>query len=123
MSDDKCRYEEVILKKRKMFFIFATLSILIPALSVLGFFKPSCETLGVWFQRSGAITVVFAIFTEMNANQMLGVLDSSGMVGKTFQATYDKYFKQVKAYNYISLFLVIFGTVIWGYGDLLIDKA
>jgi hypothetical protein len=106
-----------------MFFIFATLSILIPALSVLGFFKPSYETLGVWFQRSGAITVVFAIFTEMNANKMQVVLGSSGMVGKTFQATYDKYLKQVKAYNYISFFLVIFGTVIWGYGDLLINKA
>jgi hypothetical protein len=51
------------------------------------------------------------------------VLGSSGMVGKTFQATYDKYLKQVKAYNYISFFLVIFGTVIWGYGDLLINKA
>jgi hypothetical protein len=123
MSEDKCQYEKMVLKKRKMFFIFATLSILMPALSVFGFFKPSCEALGVWFQRSGATTVVFAIFAEMNATQMLGVLDPSGMVGKTFQPTYDKYLKQVKAYNYIALFLVIFGTVIWGYGDLLINKA
>jgi hypothetical protein len=123
MSSKKCMYEDVILRERKLFFIFAALSILMPALSLSGLLKPTSEVLGVWFQRSGATTVVFAVFAEWKATNMLGVFKPLGFVDQTFHSTRDKYLKQVKFYNYIALSLVVLGTVIWGYGDLLINMA
>jgi len=123
MSPNKCMYEDVILKKRTLFFIFSALAILMPVFSLSGLLKPSSEALGVWFQRSGATTVVFAVFAELKASNMLAVFKPSGFVDQTFHSTRDKYLKQVKLYNYIALFLVVLGTVIWGYGDLLINMA
>jgi hypothetical protein len=94
-----------------------------PILSLLELFRPSSEVLGVWFQRSGATTVVFAVFAELKATNMLGVFKPSGFVDQTFHSTRDQYIKQVKIYHYIALFLIVLGTAIWGYGDLLINMA
>ena len=123
MSLAKCPYEDNILKDRRLFFIFATLSVLMPALSLSGILKPTGEPLGVWFQRSGAITVVFSVFAELKASNMLGIFQPSGFVNQTFYTTRDKYIKQVKIYNVIALFLIVFGTVTWGYGDLLLNMT
>jgi hypothetical protein len=116
-------YENVILKERKLFFIFTALSILMPMISLTGLLKPSSEALGFWFQRSGATTVVFAVFAELKATNMLSSFKPAGMVNRSFHSTRDKYIKQVKIYNYIALFLIVFGTVIWGYGDLILKMA
>ncbi|GAB0109223.1 hypothetical protein [Pseudoalteromonas distincta] len=123
MSTVECRYGNVILKERKLFFIFTVLSILMPMISLTGLLKPSCEALGFWFQRSGATTVVFAIFAELKAANMLSVFKPAGMVNRSFHSTRDKYIKQIKIYNYIALFLIVLGTVIWGYGDLILKMA
>ena len=123
MNSKKCRYENVVLRDRRLFFIFAALSILMPALSLSGLLKPASEVLGVWFQRSGSTAVFFAVFAEWKAAKMFDELNPSGLVDQTLDSTRDKYLQQVKYYNYIALFLVVLGTVVWGYGDLFISMV
>jgi hypothetical protein len=118
MNEISCQYERSILVERKWFFIFIFLSLIIPLLSLFGLLKPACETLGVWFQRSGAASTVFAIFAEFKADKMSNILNAD-MVGPTFHKTYEKYLFQVKVYNYAAISFIVLGTLIWGYGDLL----
>jgi hypothetical protein len=118
MNEISCHYEKSILVERKWFFIFSFLSLIIPILSLSDLLKPACETLEAWFQRSGATSVVFAIFAEFKADKMLNILNSD-MVGPTFQKTYEKYLFPVKAYRYAAISFIVLGTLIWGYGDLL----
>ena len=118
MNEICCHYEKAILVERKWFFIFIFLSLMIPLLSFSGLLKPNCEMLGVWFQRSGAASAVFAIFAEFKSDKMLNILNSD-MVGPTYHKTYEKYLFQAKAYNYAAISFIVLGTLIWGYGDLL----
>jgi hypothetical protein len=117
-----CHYEKAILKERKWFILFCLLSFLFPIFALTEIFKPINESLGVWFQRSGATCVVFAIFAEFKAVKMSKVLDPSGFVSTSYDTAVKKYHFQVQAFNYIAIFLVVFGTFVWGYGDIPLNQ-
>ena len=113
-------YEGRILRARRIYFVFCAVCIGIPILSVLGVLKPETQTVGEWFQRSGSIMVVFALFAEMKAYEMFDVLKPAALVDHTFGYVHQKYKRQIKFFNVAALFLAIVGTVIWGYGDLIV---
>ena len=115
-------YEARILKARRYFFALSTISVLVPLLSYFGFFKPESELLGNWFQRSGSVMVVFALFAEMRAYEMFDVLKPAAMVSNEFGYVHQKYKDQIKIFSIFALILVAIGTVIWGYGDLFIKE-
>jgi hypothetical protein len=119
MNDVICAYSENIIKERRIFVLFCCLATLIPILSLFGVFKPSGELLGPWFQRSGAITVVFAIFAELKASKMIDILDGGDFAGPTWQTANQLYCRKVQIYFYFSVLLIVLGTVVWGYGDLI----
>ena len=64
--------------------------------------------------------VVFALFAEMRAYQMFDVFKPSGLVSTTYGDTEAKYKPQVKVCNAVAFTLIAVGTIIWGYGDLLV---
>ena len=95
---------------------YVFLSIACGLLALTGFLKPLTEELGIWFQRSGSLVVLFAVLGEYYASKMASTLRPAGYVGIT---TMEKELtKTVNIFHFIALFLAITGTFIWGYGDL-----
>ena len=73
-----------------------------------------------WFQRSGSIVVVITIWVQNKLSSIFTFFDKDAYIAPIEIPTY------LSAYydwsNYGNLFLMIFGTIIWGYGDILIKK-
>ena len=75
------------------------------------------DTPGLWFDRSGAMMTVFAIFAQFRVGEL-----STIIAGGTFAESWDLYRKYTgwrTALWRASTALAVVGTLIWGYGDLL----
>lgn len=87
---------------------------------VLSFFYSFNNEASTWFARSGAIMVLFAVIAEyLLSNKLLKAIDdASTLAGLGIPAGPEISTEQ----KYVSLAahaFVVCGTVIWGYGDLL----
>jgi hypothetical protein len=90
---------------------------ILPLFSMLGIFKPRAEPLGQWFARSGAMMTVIAVFAQFRAASIATmILGSAYGESREFYHTYKR---RQAAVAVVSLVLVVIGTVVWGYGDLL----
>tara|TARA_R100000501_G_C2547623_1_gene63670 strand:- start:9 stop:284 length:276 start_codon:yes stop_codon:yes gene_type:complete len=89
--------------------VFATISAFVPI-------YPGEESQGTWFQRSGAVVVLLGVWVEFKLFPLSTYFDKSAYaVPVKLPTSYHL------AYKYLStttIFLVITGTIIWGYGDL-----
>jgi hypothetical protein len=79
---------------------------------------------GHWFARSGSITVLLAAIVQFRLALQLEASQGRALVhgilgGLPRQASLAPLSKTLGP---ISLFLIVAGTLIWGYGDLLFDK-
>jgi hypothetical protein len=80
------------------------------------------QDIGAWFQRSGSFTVVFAVWAEIkisHINNIIKPINDSYQAGADSSAIDSCYSKVMKVLNIIVPILVIIGTVIWGYGDII----
>ena len=88
-----------------------------------GLFKPEAEPISTWFSRAGSIVTVCAIFMEF---LIVNVQEFLKTAYKDEGGTKSHYFKPehfihltLKLASYASLMLVVIGTLIWGYGDVI----
>lgn len=118
MTDtEECYCEKRILQHRKWFFCYVVLAILVPIVVlgvVWGFDKPSS-----WISRAGAVMAAIAFLAHLKSDAMLGVLKPGGMVGMSFSGTKKKYLPCLTWYGRVAVTIVLVGTVVWGFGDLL----
>ena len=109
-----------INKDLMLWVILISLSLAAPFIAY--FLKPSTESIGVWFQRSGAITVVLSLLAEIKYNSIERLA-----IAKDHTFLYcnmylkEVYATKVRLINYSTYIVVVIGTIIWGYGDLLIS--
>lgn len=94
------------------------LSIVAPVLAYYSLFMPDGELASVWFQRSGSITVMFAVWSEYNLSKANEHVNLSGIITNEQSRLSEKYSFKFKAMQFFGVLLGIVGTVIWGYGDL-----
>lgn len=79
-----------------------------------------------WFGRSGSLVVLFAVIVEFRNVQLQQRLndkavESSGGIGGILAPSGQPPFRQVVIY--VAHFIVMIGTIVWGYGDLIpIDR-
>jgi hypothetical protein len=99
-------------------FVLCVCAVIPPLLSMLGGFKPQAEPLGQWFQRSGAVMTIIAVFGQFRAASIAAMIAPGGGWEETLGA-FRKYKRLQNVVAVLSLVLAIIGTVIWGYGDLL----
>ena len=118
-----CADEKRFIRERRLFIVFSILSITAPILSLVDELRPSTEEFHTWFQRSGSTMVVLALLAEVRAYQMFDVFKPSGFVSDTYFETKKKYYSQVKLYSLVAFILIAVGTIIWGYGDILVKYA
>ncbi|MEB0090795.1 hypothetical protein RHM65_18745 [Pseudomonas sp. CCI4.2] len=112
-----CLYEKAILKFRKWFFVYSLLAVAVPiavTLAVWCLDKPSS-----WISRSGAVMAGIAFLAHLKSTDMMGVLTPGGMVGMSFGDTRKKYLPQIVVFGRVAIAVVLIGTAVWGFGDLL----
>lgn len=114
------RKEPETRRDLKVFGFFAFVAVAIPVCALFLPVRPSGESLGVWFQRSGSVMTVLCLVLELKVFSLYGRLFPSGFVDKGFNEFKAKYLPVYKGLTIILLFLTAVGTVIWGYGDLLV---
>lgn len=75
----------------------------------IGVFRPPTQDPGTWFSRSGAVVTVLAIYSERVLASLVPRMnrDVQPLVRWMFFP------------RQVSFTLIIFATVVWGYGDLL----
>jgi len=101
-----------------------TCSILLPVLAWDGFLLyPSNEYIGVWFQRSGSLMVLCAVWIEF---KLFRINHLSNPISDNVKPWWDheisdffsfKYSKLISLLKFISATIAVIGTLIWGYGD------
>ena len=99
---------------------FAIIGVITMLLPFINATRPASQTLGAWWSRAGAPMTVFAILSQNVATRLgdhlqFGAFGSSEMV-----ALRQKYLPVHAAGFRLSIVLTVVGTLIWGYGDLLI---
>ena len=113
-------YIDPIKKESLWFYIFTILAIMMPLLSLIIPIKPSSEELSSWFQRSGAAMVVCSLIAESKAISIYNILNPSGFVVLGFNEAERQFKNRPMLFNRISFLIIAVGTLIWGYGDLMI---
>jgi hypothetical protein len=110
-------HEKRITRAFARVFVLCLCAVLPPLISLTGIFRPQGEPLGQWFERSGAVMTVFAVFAQIGAGGIAAMI-AGGTFAESWQA-YHKYKRLQAIAAGLTLVLVVVGTVVWGYGDLL----
>ncbi|ELC3160006.1 TPA: hypothetical protein ACMDUA_005149 [Vibrio harveyi] len=100
------------------------LAFIFPILAWFGVFQLE-DNSAIWFQRSGSVTVLFAVWVEFKLFKLAGLTNPISENGKTYDdmrksdylQTHNS--KKIQIIKYLAAVLAISGTVIWGYGDLI----
>lgn len=96
--------------------------VLAPILSYYSVFIPEDEKRAVWFQRSGSLSVLFGVWIEYNLSKVNEHINLSGLWVTEQETLRDEYNLKYSIVQYVGIFLAVMGTLIWGYGDILISK-
>ncbi|MBQ0761395.1 MAG: hypothetical protein KBT78_01015 [Marinobacter psychrophilus] len=93
---------------------------LIPFLATVEALRPEAEDTALWFQRSGSLTVLFAVLSEFRLQTVDEHINPRGIWDSFQENMKQKYSRKHFLLSAISVLLAIIGTIIWGYGDLFI---
>jgi hypothetical protein len=116
---DQGHYLLQLKKESKIFYVFIAIAIVCPILSLVIPWRPEGQSLAIWFQRSGAMVIVFALIAEARAINVYNIINPSGFVGVGHEEATEEFGKSKPAvFNSISFLVIVAGTFIWGYGDL-----
>jgi hypothetical protein len=116
-------YEIALKKEFKYYAIFSALALITPLIALFIPYMPENETLFTWFQRSGSAIVVFGLLAEARAVNCFFILNPVGFGDIRINEARAKYLKYPAALNISSFSIIALGTVIWGYGDILVKNA
>ncbi len=73
----------------------------------------------MWFQRSGSMMTVVLLVADYYVYKLSNDVGQMNMIPPHAVRTKDLYRPYVKKLPYIAIFLTVFATFIWGYGDLI----
>ena len=117
--DIEMREAEERIKKQFIFCIpLFLLAVGIPLAAYNACLMPLSETEGSWFQRSGSLAVLFAVWMEYNLMKVSEYVTLPGIAVSEQIHVSNKYKPTYIILQYIAIILMVIGTFIWGYGDL-----
>ena len=74
---------------------------------------------GEWFQRSGSLCVLFSVILEIRQTSIRQPQPSSSVFVEGRPAVFDSPVSRLDVwFHRFAWFGIVFGTVVWGYGDL-----
>ncbi|MCW6054171.1 hypothetical protein [Pseudomonas fragariae (ex Marin et al. 2024)] len=74
-----------------------------------------------WFGRSGAVTTIFAILAEVILIRAKLSITPPGFGWKGLQEQRGRFIPKFERPEWLILILTVVGTLIWGYGDLILN--
>ena len=102
--------------------ILIILAILPPILTItVPEAKPESESISTWFQRSGSIMVILAIWVELkmlSINKYMNLHEAVVATSDFPELKVQRCKPYYKAMMFFAFVIAIIGTAIWGYGDL-----
>lgn len=105
-------------------FVMLAIAIAAPLGAVLLPWLPIGELRPIWFQRSGSITTIFSLLAATLAIAASRNLYKPGTWGSLYAinvlAEYQPNLDRIERWAFV---LTIIGTIIWGYGDLLLKSC
>lgn len=101
--------------------VMMVLALIAPLAALTGWHKPNSEALAVWFQRSGAVMTVFSLITGSGIASILNRLSPRGFTDLHLEVVRGKFQVRFEIIEKVSLAVAMLGTVIWGYGDVLLS--
>ena len=113
------KHEKRVRRRIAMIVFLGTISVLPCLLSFIVVLRPSGESFGSWFMRSGAAMAVLGLLAQVKSSDLLEMI-RGGTFGESW-AMYHKYSRTQRLVSGLSIVLSVAGTIIWGYGDLLIQ--
>jgi hypothetical protein len=114
-------YEKRINDAFRQALILCLCALILPLVSLTGIFRPEDEPLGLWFQRSGIVMTVLAVLAHFKAAGIATAMIAGGSFAETWEA-YHKYNRLQTRAVWLSLILIVIGTLIWAYGDLIFPE-
>lgn len=115
------KHENRIRSARAQLIALLLLAMIATIVPLLGVFKPAGEILGVWWQRGGAPTVVFAFLAQNKAQYLGSLLTPGSFTCDEMESLRSKYIVSHQIGVGAASSLTVSGTVVWGYGDLLLS--
>jgi hypothetical protein len=115
--------KEVVLIDRG-FIIWSLLmasAIMLPVLLLI--LKPDQYLFNTWFQRSGSVIVVISLLSEIKLISLQQIIPSEKhnyLIMNEYLK--NKYKNPLNFASYATYSFVAIGTMIWGYGDILVGK-
>ena len=114
-------YEKRIKRAFLQVLILCLCAVVPPLFSLTGIFAPEDEPLGQWFQRAGIVMTVFAVLAYFKAAGIATTMIGGSTFAELWEV-YHKYNRLQALAAWLSLVLVVIGTLIWAYGDLLFPE-
>ncbi len=117
--------EERPIVQRTLLFGIASIviGVILPVLAIEISIRPDGEQLNTWFQRSGSIMVIVAVWAEVKLSSIHHMLNPTGLITSecgTLRKEYGTYYTLIV---WLVALVAAAGTLIWGYGDLLIENT
>jgi len=113
------QYERRVRREILWAISLCMIAIILPCvLAFVPVLKPKSEHANLWFQRSGSLMTVIAAVAYAKASNLLEMI-RGGTFAESW-STYHKYSTLQHVVSWTSVILISIGTVIWGYGDLLV---
>jgi hypothetical protein len=82
--------------------------------------RPESELAGVWLQRSGSLMTVCALLAAHLISGAKSSITPAGFGWVGLNELRAAYLPRQNKFEVLSLVIVLIGTLIWGYGDLLL---
>ena len=104
--------------------ILLLFAVIIPVLATQGYLLPTSSSIPSWFQRSGAIIVLLGATVEILIYRLPDCIHGDGN-HPDYPPAFDDGGMHEKIYHLvkvIGIIVVIFGTIICGYGDLILKS-
>jgi len=113
--------ERPIVKKTLLFGIVTiAIGLTLPVLAIVVSVRPEGEQLNTWFQRSGSIMVIVAVWAEVKLSSIHHLLNPTGVYTNDCLKMREEYGTYYNLIIWLVALVAVAGTLIWGYGDLLI---
>jgi hypothetical protein len=124
MNDDALDLDKATRKIKNKIHFFVALVIIFFALPIGAFyFNFTSDSLYSWVQRSGSLITIAGIYFEVRAIQFITKINCTpNMHCFDYSPKYSgkKLIKKVFLLQYATHSLIAFGTIVWGYGDLIL---
>jgi hypothetical protein len=83
-------------------------------------YRPHSDSIGAWWDRFGALVTVVALYSQIQVNKLGNLVVPGGMASLQLMNAMRPYGMKHSFLNATSFVAIVLGTLIWGFGDLLL---